>query len=127
MARNRFISPATTRLVLTDGDWVEIKERLDFGETQALTAATLAQGGNLASGEAPTLQLDLASYKVERLCMYLVDWSFRDQDDRSVPVSRATIKALDPATATEIDAALDTHLAALGANPTAPPPMSPSP
>lgn len=127
MARSRFVAPTTARLGLTDGDWVEIKERLSFGETQALTAATLAQSGNLAGGEAPTLQLDLAGYKVERLCAYLIDWSFRDADGRAVDVSRAAIMALDPATADEIDAALDAHLEAMGANPTKPSATSTSP
>ena len=127
MAKQRFVVPNVVRLGLSDGDWIEIKERLDFGETQALTAATLAQDGNLAGGDAPTLRLDLGAYKVKRMLMYLLDWSFRDVDDKSVQVTEATIKALDPETAAEIDAALDAHIAGIAANPTAPTPMRPSP
>jgi hypothetical protein len=127
VTRNRFVVPSEVRLELTEGDWVLVKERLDFGETQALTAATLAQSGNLAGGETPTLRLDLAGYKLERLSAYLLDWSFTDLGGNPVLVTRATIAALDPATADEIDAALDRHLEALGANPTVPTPTSTSP
>lgn len=127
MARNRFVVPGTVRLDISDGDWIEVRERLDFGETQALTAAMLSQTGTLTGGEAPTVTLDMAGYKVERMAVYVVEWSFRDANDRPVEVSRATIKSLDVDTANEIDAALDAHIEATGANPTTPTVTSTSP
>lgn len=127
MARQRFVAPTTVRLDLTDGDWIEVKERLAFGEAQALTASTLAQTGSLMNGETPDIRLDLGVYKVMRMVFYLTDWSFRGPEGEAVSVSRATIAALDPATADEIDSAIDAHLEALAANPTAPMPTSSSP
>ena len=87
----------------------------------------MAQAGNLAGGEAPTIQLDLVAYKLERICAYVLDWSARDVDGRAVPVTRATIKALNPAMATAIDVALDAHIRAMSANPTGPTMTSTSP
>lgn len=126
MRRNRFVVPTTVRLEISDGDWIEAKERLDFGEAQALAGAGLRQSGSILSGQ-PDVQLDLAAYKIARMVAYLVDWSFRDGDDRPVDVSREAIRALDPATAAEIEAALDAHIEALEANPTVPAMTRPSP
>lgn len=126
MARSRFVTPTTVRLDISEGDWIEIKERLDFGEAQALAQAGLRQEGSMLGGT-PDMRLDLAAYKIERLVAYLVDWSFRDADGRAVDVTRASIRALDPATAAEIDAAIDAHVEAMDANPTAPMAMSTSP
>lgn len=125
--RSRFVEPDTTRLELTDGDWLEVKSRLDFGERNALATAGLKQAGTLGNGHAPEFTIDLAAYKLERMLAYLTDWSFRDRNDRNVPISRATINALDPDTADEIDAALDAHIEAQSANPTPPTGMKASP
>jgi hypothetical protein len=125
--RFRFIVPSVVQLTLSDGDWIEVKERLTFGEQQRLTAATLAQSGSLTKGEELSVSLDMASYKTARMVAYLTDWSFRDEDDRSVPVSRSAIETLDPATADEIDKALDAHIEATAADPTTPTPTSTSP
>jgi hypothetical protein len=116
--RSRFVLPTTVQLTLSDGDFIEIKERLTFGEQQKLTAKTLAQEGNLFGGGEVTATLDFAGYKTERMLAYLVDWSFRDADGRVVPVSRAALEALDPETADEIDTALDAHLNAASVDPT---------
>jgi hypothetical protein len=124
--RSRFVVPNTVRLALSDDDWCEVKERLTFGERQALASAGLTQTGSMVNDDA-TVQLNMAGYKIARLAAYLVEWSFRDEDDRTVPVTRATIETLDPATADEIDAALDAHVAATQASPTTPTATSPPP
>jgi len=125
--RSRFVEPDTTRLELTDDDWIEVKSRLDFGERNALASAGLKQQGTLSNGGSPEFTIDLAAYKIERMLAYLVEWSFRDRDGDRVPVTRATVNALDPDTADEIDAALDAHIEAQTGNPTLPNAMKESP
>ena len=53
MARQRFVTPATVRLDLTDGDWIEIKERLDH------LVDLVIDGG--AGGLEPSSVVDLSS------------------------------------------------------------------
>jgi hypothetical protein len=118
--RSRFVEPDTTRIDLSYGDWIEVKSRLDFGERQALAGSGLRQSGSLSNGDTPDFTIDLAGYKIERMLAYLVDWSFRDRFDHRVTISRATVRALDPDTADEIDAALDAHIEGQAANPTSP-------
>ena len=41
MAKFRFIKPDTTRLQLSEGDWIEVKKILTYGEQQRLSGAAL--------------------------------------------------------------------------------------
>jgi hypothetical protein len=118
--RSRFVEPETTRIDLSDSDYIEVKSRLDFGERNALATAGLKQAGTLGNGATPEFTIDLAAYKLERMLAYLTDWSFRDRAGHLVPISRATVNALDPDSADEIDAALDAHIEGQAANPTSP-------
>jgi biotin synthase-related radical SAM superfamily protein len=112
MARhNRFVSPNVVRLPLSDGDWIEVKERLSYAEQEQLNASSMKpvivqEGGS-------RLELSLEVFNINRVAAWVVDWSFVGPDDRVVPVTRAYIEALDPATAAEITTALDAHVAAL--------------
>lgn len=105
MARNRFVTSETVRLDLSDGDWIEVKRRLRYGEQQALAFAAMT--GRKPGDE---VTMDMARFNVARLNTWLVDWSFRGADDKPVPFSPAAVDALDAATAEEIHAALDRHM-----------------
>lgn len=113
MARNRFVQPNTVRLDLSDGDWIEVKERLTYVENQRL------YGGMVRSintnQDINELGVDVARFNILRLETWIVDWSFRDEHDKPVPVSRSAIENLDPDSAREIDAAIDRHLTDLAA------------
>jgi hypothetical protein len=111
VGRNRFVSAETTRLELSDSDWVEVKSRLSYGEQQRLAEAAFgdvsmadAQSGNLH------IKYTNAEFNLTRLATWLVDWSFVDAKGKTVKISRATIAALDPETVAEIDSALTAHL-----------------
>lgn len=110
--RDRFVTPTTTKLPLSDGDWIEVKRRITYEEQEALNAASVKRE-SLAPGAG--IQMDLATYNIERLAMWLVDWSFEDEAGAVVPCDRDAIKLLDPATAKEVDAALTAHIAGLEA------------
>jgi len=113
-----FVEPTTVRLQLSEDRWVEAKERLNFGELQALNAAGLTRAsagtsnGNAVTADDFGLELDMARWMVERIAVWLVDWSFHDKNDKPVKLSRDAIRSLDPAVAQEIQDALDAHVAA---------------
>lgn len=112
MSRNRFVSPESVRLDISDGDWIEVKRQLTYQEEQELIGSVIASmrpGKELKLESGP----DYARAQIERLALWLLDWSFRDGSDRPVPVNRDAIGVLDPDTAREIDAALDRHLGAM--------------
>lgn len=107
MGRNRFVTPETVTLELSDGDWIEVKERLTYGEHKGLTASALSRTGVL--GKDMGVDIDFQAYELSRLEMWLVDWSLCDAAGKRVPVSREAISALDVDTAEEIEEALKQH------------------
>jgi hypothetical protein len=114
MARNRFVQPATKTLELSDGDWVEVKERLTYGEQQTLAGGALGRATGMFEGK-PEVALDMARYQIKRFAIWIVDWSFTDAKGKRVPVSEDAIANLDPDTAQEIDDALTDYIEAMDA------------
>lgn len=110
--RNRFVSTETVRLDLSEGDWVDVKERLSYAEQLALSNASIV-GTQVGGG----FQVDMGRYRIKRLEMYLTDWNFTDAEGKSVPLTSAAIRHLDSETAEEILAALDAQEAQRDADP----------
>lgn len=108
----RFVTPETVRLELSEGDWIEVKERLNLWEREQLTGTGM---GGLRTSEdgSPQIGLQYARYVIQKLETWLVDWSFVDGDGKRVEISRDALRNLDPDTADEIDDALDAHIAAM--------------
>lgn len=102
--KSRFVTPATVRLDLSDGDWIEIKERLTYAEERTMANSALV-GLNGGGG----FQVDFARAALLRMETWLTDWSFADEDGKSVPLTASAIRNLDPDSANEIIAALDTY------------------
>ena len=121
--RDRFASGAAVRLDLSDGDWVLVRQELTYGQQRRLAASGLT-GIDPAVTEGQRLQVDLAAYDIERLVLWVLDWSFRDADGDQVVVSREAIEALHPDTARELNEALDRHIEG-GAGKAAPAPSGP--
>ena len=109
--RERFASGAAERLELSEGDWVLVRKELSYGQQRRLAASGLT-GIDPAVTEGQRLQVDLAAYDIERLVLWVMDWSFRDADGEHVVVSREAIEALHPDTARELNEALDRHIEA---------------
>jgi len=108
MARNRFVVPNTVRVELSDGDWVELKDRLTYGEQQRLASSALTRMTN--AGADAGIELDFEKHSLMRMETWLVDWSFVGLNGKPVSITRAAIAALDPDTAAEIDAAITKHV-----------------
>ena len=109
MARNRFVVPNTVRVELSDGDWVELKDRLTYGEQQRLASSALTRMTNSGGADAG-IELDFEKHSLMRMETWLVDWSFVGLNGKPVSITRAAIAALDPDTAAEIDAAITKHV-----------------
>lgn len=109
--RLRFVVPDTTRIDLSDGDWIEIKTALDYGEMQALRQAAFKPVplNRDTDTDEMTVSLDPFILTQKRMELYLTDWSFRDEADKPVPITRTIIRTLEPATAEEINAAILRH------------------
>ena len=121
MGRNRFVDPRTKRLELSDGDWIEVKERLTFGETEHMRAATIQkkfQLDELGAIDLRAIEISIEQARISKLAEWLADWSFCDSADKPVPLSRQAIEALDPETANEVNEAVDKHIEEVSKNAT---------
>ena len=112
---HRFASHQTTRLDLSEGDWLEVRDELSFGRQQKLAGAGVGglqgfDGGDLANVR---MEVDLAAFEIERILAWVTEWSFRDATGRPVDLNRSAVENLTPETAEEIKAALDAHVAAV--------------
>jgi hypothetical protein len=115
--RSRFADGSAVRLPLSDGDWVLVRAELSYAQQRRLAAAGLSgvPAALVEQGQGQALTVDLAAFDLERLCTWVMDWSFVDGDGDRVVVSRQSIEALTPEAAEEIGAALDAHIEALAA------------
>jgi hypothetical protein len=113
MGKCRFVQPETVRLPLSEGDWVEIKKRLNVGEQRRAMAQVVKEIRTTAGDSRVTPDLEMMG-KAE-LLQYIVDWSLKDANDKPVPFSQAALDALDPDSYKEIEDAVDAHKAVMEA------------
>lgn len=73
--RPRVILPSTERVELSDGDWIELRKELSYGESLELSNAARLDNG----------QIDLKDYYLVRASLYLTDWSFTDEQGKVIP------------------------------------------
>lgn len=111
MPRCRIVVPEVVRKPLSDGDWIDLKKRLTYGERNKMHAALVTEirGDGRVT---PNLEMIDAA----RIIAYLVDWSLVDPKGKQIDIStdtkkRAAIESLDEATVQEILAAIDAHIA----------------
>ena len=109
MARNRFVVPNVIRKEISDGDWIEIKERLTYGEQKRLETGAMGKMTADATADAGIV-LDFERYNLVRLYTWLVAWSFVDADGKRVKITVDSLAALDQESAQEIDDVLTAHI-----------------
>lgn len=108
-----FVEPETKRLDLSDGAWIEVKKRLTFGEREQESSAALGNVKGQSGNKDVEVGLDWKSWKVERMLVWLVDWSARDKTGKPIKINRDSLGALDPESGDEIEAAITEHVKAL--------------
>jgi hypothetical protein len=102
VARKVFVEPATVKLELTEGDWIEVKKELTYGEQLKL------QDESSRAGEDDKLHFVYSSFYVAHLVAWIVDWSFEDANGK-VEVTADSIRALRGDIAGEINTALNAY------------------
>lgn len=118
MGRNRFIASGVKRFDLTDGDWVEIKELLNTGETKAVESAGEDKPVIVRDpdGRDKVMErIDWKRYSIERMFVYLTDWSFKDANGKPVKITLESLAALEPESFSEIEAHIIAHILATAA------------
>ena len=123
MSKYRFVEPDIVRLELSEGDWIEVKKELTYGEQQRLSNAAMTRFQEAGSAT-PRVELDFERYQIVRLKTWLVAWSFRDLAGKPVEITANSLSALHPDAAAEIDAALTAHIEALETAKNSPEPPS---
>jgi hypothetical protein len=109
MSRSRIVAPETTRLPLTDDDWIEVKATLSYGDavkSRAMLVKDVRPDGHVT----PNFEL----VEVAQVLAYLVDWSFVDGQGKKIPIDtpeqkRSALFALDEPTVKELTAAIGVH------------------
>jgi hypothetical protein len=97
MGACRFVQPQITRLPLSGGEWIEVKNELNVGEWFDMFALL---------GEAK-MRRDLMRAQI---LAYVVNWSLRDAAGQPVTFSAETLGHLDLGTYREIDVAVSAHI-----------------
>lgn len=106
----------TTRYNLEDGDWIEFKNRLSYGEEQRLASSgmqSMRPVKNEYDTEADTsneMMIDFEKYSIDRIFIWGIDWNFTDDNSKTVRFTRTAISALNPDIAQEINDLLDSHV-----------------
>jgi hypothetical protein len=106
--RVRFVTPEKVRLPLTHDDWIDVKQRLTIGEAREATSSFV---GTYRTDGSRTPNMDILGMGL--VLAYLIEWSFRDAEDRPVGVSLDTLKQLDIDSYREIEDAINAHVAAV--------------
>lgn len=106
MARSRFVDQSTTRLDLSDGDWIEVRNVLGAGAQKRLEVSPLKSVqknvGQLGSG----MEVDFSEYSFARTLAYVVAWSL------PIAFSRDALEQLLPDDYREIENAITAHVEA---------------
>lgn len=115
--RNAFVVPNTVRLPLPgdESEWIEVKERLTYGEEQKLATASFTSvkySQSKADDGDSEIGLDMKRHALHRIHTWVVDWNLEGENGKRVDLSMAAIENLHPDVADEINAVLDEHIKA---------------
>jgi hypothetical protein len=105
MGASWFVQPEIVRLPLSDGQFLDVKRELTFGEYRKIQTDMMA--GALVQGE--PIKLDPRKVGITRLLAYIVDWSLSDGEGRPTPISESAIEQLQADRAREIVDAVTAH------------------
>jgi hypothetical protein len=105
MGRCRFVQPEMVRIPLSDGDFIDVKKALTWGEQQD-AFGDVVKSMPLGNDDA---QLDAKRLRIVKALTYIVGWSFCDAQGVPQPVNESTMRGLDDETGREISTALTAH------------------
>lgn len=102
LGKNRFATVDTVRLELSDGDWIEVKRELTYGDILEL------QELSNTPDEGDIVRFNGREFSLNRILTWVVAWSFEDENG-PVELTRDAVRALNAEAAGEINGALNEH------------------
>jgi len=109
MGRDAFVDASEPiRVDLLDGDWIDCKPELTYGEQQRIATSGLQRIEGMTG-----VGVDWTAFNEAKIAGWVVDWSFLDKDKKRVRISRDSIASLKPDIAAEILTAIDGHIEAM--------------
>ncbi len=108
-----FVKPETVKLDLGwDNHFIVVRKRLAVGAVKELQSAGIKYAGQDGKSGEPIIGLDMPKMALARVTAYVVDWSFRSDDNKPIKVTPQAIQNLNPEVFDLIDARLDEHVTA---------------
>jgi len=104
MARCRFVTPDSHRIQISDGEWIEIKKRLNVAEQRKIFGRLVK-----AMDVGKPIELNPEQIGRTKVLEYLLAWSLTDATGKSVRVSDGAIDTLDTETFGEILQAIESY------------------
>ena len=105
MKSRRFVNPSITRLALSEGDWIEVRDELSVGEERKAMASAVSSVDMKG-----TLTPNLENLGISETFAYLVDWSFTDANGKPVKLDESALRNLTTDAYKEIETALQAHV-----------------
>lgn len=102
MAKCPIVRPESIRLDLPDGDWIEVKKRLNAGEYRAMVAAQY-------DTTADRMRINLEQMGLAKILAYTLAWSYVDLQGHALPVTRDTVLAIDPESFRQVLEVVERH------------------
>ncbi len=114
MGRCRVVQPDIVRLEISDGDWLDVKKDLTYGERMQASSAVIGEIRVAGGGNEGYMRPQFELAALAQILAYLVDWSLVDAGDKRIPIvtqaqKLAALKSLDDASVDEIGRAIDAH------------------
>jgi hypothetical protein len=99
-----FVRPEVVRLPLSGERWIDVKKRLNAGESRKMYARLIK---DMPADRSPSLDPEQAG--LTKLVAYVLGWSFTDDDGKPVPFSVSALDNLDTDLYAEMVKAVDAH------------------
>lgn len=110
MPRPRVISAKNRpfkHVELSEGDWINLKQKLNYGEASDLYDATYRSGVGGGAQRGTQREVRMSEFNMQRIFIYTLAWSFVDDENKPLPLTPDTIRQLDTETTEEIHAAIN--------------------
>jgi len=101
------------RIELGDGEWVDIKRKMSYGDRQKLIAYYAKLQTKLNSPDVD-ISLDMEAGSIMLLLLNIKAWSLKDRKGKPLPITKETIAMLDPDVARKLEQEIEKR------NPTGP-------
>jgi hypothetical protein len=97
MARCPIVRPETVRVVLADGEWLELAKELTAGENRDMVASQFKDSTNSQG-----VSIDWKQVGLSKVMAYVKDWSFVDFKGEALPITEEWLRKFDQQTFADV-------------------------